>query len=242
MTPGEAGHSARITLVLLPGMDGTGELFAPLVAALGTAFDVLVVRYPPTEALDYAGLERVAREALPRDAPFVLLGESFSGPVAVAIAASRPPRLQGLILCCSFVRNPRPLLSSLRNWVRLLPLRQLPVKLLGRILMGSHATPRLHAAFARSLAQVSTDTLKARILAVLAIDVSARLSQVDVPVLYLRAADDRVVPPSASRLVSALRPETHVVPLQAPHFLLQAVPTEAAERIAHFVGAACHAP
>jgi pimeloyl-ACP methyl ester carboxylesterase len=233
--PVESKDGTRITLVLLPGMDGTGELFVPFVDALGTAFDVVVVRYPPTEPLDYAALERVARQALPPDAPYVLLAESFSGPVAVAIAASRPPGLIGLILCCSFVRNPLPLLSGLRGMVRLLPFRWVPVRLLGAILMGRHATPSMHAALAHSLEQVSTNALKARMLSVLAADVSARLAQVDVPVLYLRAADDRVVPTSASRLASTLLPEMHVVALQAPHFLLQAVPAQAARHIVDFV-------
>ena len=65
-------------LVLLPGMDGTGELFAPFIAALGSQFPVTIVRYPETQALDYAGLEAVARALLPVGSPFVLLGESFS--------------------------------------------------------------------------------------------------------------------------------------------------------------------
>jgi pimeloyl-ACP methyl ester carboxylesterase len=225
----------RITLVLLPGMDGTGDLFAPFVAALGTGFDVVVVRYPPTEALDYAALERVARAALPTNAPFVLLGESFSGPIAVSIAASRPQQLLGLILCCSFVRNPRPFFSRLRAWVGVLPLRWVPVWLLGAILLGRFANAGLRADFARSLAQVSADVLKDRIRAVLAVDVSASLSVVDVATLYLRAAHDRIVPPAASRLVSALRPETRIVQLEAPHFLLQAAPAEAAARVGDFV-------
>src|SRR5262245_49457412 len=52
------------TLVLLPGMDGTGELFAPLIAALDQSLTPLVVRYPD-EALDYARHAAVARERLP---------------------------------------------------------------------------------------------------------------------------------------------------------------------------------
>ncbi len=99
------------TLVLLPGMDGTGELFAPLVAALNSGFKTVVVRYPPNEVLSYAELESIARASLPTNEPFFILGESFSGPIAVSIAASAPPGLKGLILCASFVRNPQPLFS-----------------------------------------------------------------------------------------------------------------------------------
>jgi pimeloyl-ACP methyl ester carboxylesterase len=77
------------TLVLLPGMDGTGDLFAPLVAALGPHMRTVIVRYPD-EPLDYASDEEIARAALPIGHPFILLGESFSGPIAVSIAASAP--------------------------------------------------------------------------------------------------------------------------------------------------------
>ena len=35
-------------LVLLPGMDGTGDLFAPLLSALPPALRTIVVRYPAT--------------------------------------------------------------------------------------------------------------------------------------------------------------------------------------------------
>ena len=64
-------------LVLLPGMDGTGELFAPLVQALNPAVSTIVVRYPD-ESLDYPEHERVAVAALPTDRSYVVLGESFS--------------------------------------------------------------------------------------------------------------------------------------------------------------------
>jgi hypothetical protein len=46
-----------VTLILLPGLDGTGTLFDAFVAALGTEFNVKVVSYPTTEPLDYSELE-----------------------------------------------------------------------------------------------------------------------------------------------------------------------------------------
>ena len=89
-------------------MDGTGELFADFIAALHDAVVPLVVSYPKGQVLDYEALTEFARASIPFDRPFVLLGESFSGPVAIALAAFRPPGLRGLILCCSFARNPVP--------------------------------------------------------------------------------------------------------------------------------------
>jgi len=223
-----------ITLVLLPGMDGTGELFAPFIAALDGAFEVVVVRYPGDRALGYEALEGIAREALPKDRPFVLLGESFSGPIAVSIAASAPPGLVGLVLCCSFVRNPLPALRRLVWLVDGLPMRLAPVRLLGHLVLGRDSTAALRDALVRSLGQVSPAALKARLRAVLGVDVSAKLETVSVPVLCLRASRDRVVPRSAGALVMRLAPRSQHVEIDASHFLLQGAPNDAARVVRQF--------
>ena len=97
-------------------MDGTGYLFEPFIAALGSEFQIVRVAYPNADALGYSELEAIARAALPAG-PYVLLGESFSGPIAISLAASAPDQLKGLVLCCTFARNPRPFFSGLRSLV-----------------------------------------------------------------------------------------------------------------------------
>ena len=226
---------AKLTLVLLPGMDGAGTLFEPFVAALAGEFDVTVVAYPPNEPLGYQELELVARASLPASGPYVIVGESFSGPIAISLAASGTSNLKALVLCCTFVRNPRPALSVALPLVGILPVTLAPVAALSHLLLGRFSTGALRSALARSLKQVSPSVLRARLKAVLSVNVSEKLSAVRVPVLYLRAAQDRLVPPSASALVSALSPGTEVVELEAPHFLLQAVPVEAARLVGAFV-------
>lgn len=222
-------------MVLLPGMDGTGQLFDGFVEALGSEVRSAVVSYPPDQALDYTKLEKIARSRLPADGPFVLVAESFSGPIAVSIAASAPRGLRALVLCCSFVRNPRPELVALRPFTRFLPVRAIPSAFVIRALLGRFSTPGLRSALARVLTQVSPAALRARIRAVLRVDVVARSSQVRVPVLYLRASEDRVVPRAASRLISRVMPGARIVELSAPHFLLQAAPREAARHIRGFL-------
>jgi pimeloyl-ACP methyl ester carboxylesterase len=224
-----------VMLVLLPGMDGTGELFAPLVAALGPQQRVKVVRYPAAVPLGYAELEAIARASLPTNEPFIVLGESFSGPIAASLAASRPPNLKGLVLCCSFLRNPQPSLAWLRPLVNVSPVAAAPIGLLAWLLLGRFSTGVLKAALVRSLAQVSAPALRARLRSVLSVDVSEKFASVAVPTLYLRASHDRIVPPSASRLVLRLKPDARVVQLEAPHFLLQASPSEAASAVRRFI-------
>lgn len=97
-------------LVMMPGMDGTGDLFARFEHALGGRMATRIVRYPAIESR-YEVLRACAREALPKGEDFVLLGESFSGPLAIELAAEKPRGLRGLILVCSYARTPRPLLG-----------------------------------------------------------------------------------------------------------------------------------
>ena len=135
-------------LVLLPGMDGTGRLFDPLLHALPPNVAVQVLRYPPDQVLDYPALVERVWQQLPLDRPFVLLGESFSGPVAVSIAARRPSALLGLVLCSSFVRNPRSALAPLSPLLKLLPLRHLPFWPMDALLLGGFSTASLRSALA----------------------------------------------------------------------------------------------
>src|SRR5690349_20385434 len=92
-------------LILRPGLNGTGVMFRPLLAQLPPEVRAKVVAYPTSELLTYADLLPRVLAELPAG-PFVLLGESFSGPLSLMAAATCPPGLRGVILCASFVRNP----------------------------------------------------------------------------------------------------------------------------------------
>lgn len=226
-----------VTVVLLPGLDGTGLLLSDFVAALGPDSRVIVASYPPDVPLGYSELESVARSFLPNDGPFILLAESFSGPIAISIAASAPPGLCGLVLCCSFARNPRPLLALLRPAVGVAPVAALPIGLLSYFVLGRFTSSPLRSVLARSLSLVAPEVLRARARAALAVDVSGLLSRVCVPMLYLRATEDRVVSRSSSELVVSRAPHTQVVEFVAPHFLLQVRPSEVAAAVNAFSGA-----
>lgn len=222
------------TLMLLPGMDGTGELFAPFVEALGDRLPAHVVRYPQDVPLDYPALERRVQALLPDD-DFVLLAESFSGPIAVALAAARPARLRGLVLCATFVRNPRPLAAPLRMMLNHLPLNAIPPHLSTPVLLGHFATDDLVDMLRRTLAPLSTPVLRARLRSVMSVDVSDKMARVQVPVLYLRARHDRVVPEAAATEVRLLCRQARVVEFDAPHFVLQTRPGPTADVVHDFV-------
>lgn len=223
-------------LVILPGLDGTAALHAQFVACLGGVFGpVTVLRYPPDKALDYAALEVLVKAALPSDVPFVLLGESFSGPIALSIAADPPVNLVGLVLSTTFARTPLPFFSPLAPLTRFAPVRALPLALLSWWLLGRWATPALNLALERALLEVHPNVLRQRAALAMQADVSALLTRVTLPVLYLRAESDRLIMPGAGELILSAIKQATVRSIAGPHLLLQACPSPAARAVRDFV-------
>jgi len=93
-------------LVLLPGLDGTGELFADFIAALPESWTATTVTYPTDRWLSYTDLRPFVSAAIPQSAPFVLVAESFSTPLAVWYAATNPLNLAAVVICAGFVGSP----------------------------------------------------------------------------------------------------------------------------------------
>lgn len=223
-----------LTIVMLPGMDGTGDLFAPIITELASSISAIVVRYPDAP-LGYEALIAHARHALPATGDFFLLGESFSGPIAVALAAEGNPRLRGLILSAAFICNPLPWTSPIAPLVEVAPVTGGPASLLTRALLGQFSTTARREMIGASLSQKSRATIRARLRAIAEVDMQEQLAAVTVPILYLRASHDRIVPESAGDLVMQIKPETTLVTVHAPHFLLQVGFSEAARAIRAFM-------
>lgn len=221
-------------LVLLPGLDGTGELFAPFIDALGGC-PTQIVSYPSDRAMSYAEHEVHARLQLPREEDYVLLVESFSGPIGIAIAASTPSNLRALILCVTFAANPLPFFGPFSRVLGTLPSARLPPQLAAPLLYAGRATPELRRAHARAMARVAPAAVNARVAAILKVDYRAMLRRVPVPLLYLRATADRLIPASAHRAIQQLRPEMETAEIDAPHFLLQTEPQRCVAAIMSFI-------
>lgn len=219
-------------LILLPGMDGTGTLFAPLIEHL--LVDCVSISYPPDRVLDYEELTALVHSQLPRHEPFILLGESFSGPIAIALAASNPPGLIGLILCASFAQTPYLSLRPLARFAHLLPIN-LPAYFFSTMLMGPYATPELQEMIDAALQTVSSHVLRNRIKSILMVDYLWKLQEIHVLTVYLRATHDRAVPPSAAGAFILNNAYASVVEIDAPHFVLQCCPKASAIVLHRFV-------
>jgi pimeloyl-[acyl-carrier protein] methyl ester esterase len=205
------------TLVLLPGLDGTGKLFAEFLKALDLRSGAHVVPYPPDIPLGYDELEPLARAALPTRGPFVLLGESFSGPLAIRIAARPPPGLSGLILCVTFASNPYPRLGWARRLAPFVPLKSLPRWLRAPLMWGSASPSRAPRQSDRAMAGVAASVIRRRIAALLAADETAVVSE---------AATLKIM-----RGIGHARQ----VDVDGPHLLLKTRPQECADAVLSFI-------
>lgn len=222
-------------LVLLPGMDGTGIMFRPLIHSLGSRIRTLVVDYPTNLMANYDALMKLVQTRLP-DEPFVLLGESFSGPIALKIAAAHPPNLRGVILCASFVRNPFWLLPAKMSWmVRPIVFRVVIalMRWLVDMIDASHsATSKL---MAESLAGARAQVWSFRARASMKVDVRRELAACDAPILYLRGEKDVLIANRMIREMQSIQPAMKVERFQAGHLILQTKPMAAARAIEKFL-------
>lgn len=228
-------HVKSVSLVLLPGLDGTGLLFKPLVAALPAAITPIIVRYPGERHLSYQELLPIVLEALPRSDPFILLGESFSGPLAAMIAADRPKNMVGLILCASFVTKPWrfvglaiPILSRGPIFNLYMPYKRIRARL------GGYSTPQRRALIEQMHKLVPPHVFASRVRMVFRVDAREALRSCEMPMLYLKAARDMVVPGRNLRVIQQIKPSIQVVTIGSSHMVLQRHPVEAAEAISAF--------
>ena len=223
-------------IVLLPGMDGTGELFAPLVDAFPEGVEVIVVSYPRDEVLGWDELVAFVEGAVPVGEAYCLVAESFSGPVAIRFASRKPPGLEGLILCASFCRNPLPRgLGWLARLAKPVAFKRRPPSgFLRRYLLGPSAGEELLDSVRRAIGGVSPGVMAARVSLAAAVDVAGDLDGVDVPILYLQASEDRLVGGRGWSQIHAVKPNASLVGLAGPHLLLQCKPKEASIAILEF--------
>lgn len=225
-----------ITL-LLPGFDGTGAQFAPLLRELPPELGSVVVSYPPDQPLGYNELTDLAAKSIPATGPWAMVAESFSGPVAVKLAARFPDRLAGLVLVASFVECPVRGVSRLNFLVKpvIAMRRNAPLFLLRYFIAGDDASTPFVAASRGWVAPVSGAVLVHRLRAVLAVNERAALRASKVPLLLLSGMKDRLVNRNAITRLHALRPDARLVTLDAPHMILQRKPAEAAAAIVEFL-------
>jgi pimeloyl-ACP methyl ester carboxylesterase len=235
---------AALRWVLLPGLDGTGRLFEPFLQVLPAECRPIVVSYPADRFVGYEELALHAQQSLPVDAEYVLVAESFSGPVAAIIAGSLPRALRAVVFVGSFAWSPlpqmfrwlSPAVRSLSVW----PSRSRMV--LRTLLVGWDCQSDLLEQVQSVVRSVPSAVLAERLRLVLNSRQRWAADNLDVPVLYLVGDRDRLVGKRGLRTVQILKPGAVITHLDAPHLLLQTKPKEALEAIEDFLHSRLPAP
>lgn len=216
---------ARTRAILLPGIDGSGRLFGPLLAAGPRRIAPETISFPPDQPLGYDALLARVRAALPRGR-FLLVAESFSGPLAIRLAAERPRGLAGLVLAATFLHRPlHPLLHPIRGLVgaRLFGVA-MPAALVRHFMAGPDAPDALVREVQAAVGATTPEVMALRAMEALRADVRAELGRVDAPILVLSPTRDRLIRADVGNEILALRPDADVVQLDAPHMILQRAP------------------
>ena len=228
-------------IVLLPGLDGTGVLFRPFIEHLPAELTPSVVSYPSDKQLSYSDLLSIVLESLPREEPFVLLGESFGGPLALMAAATRPRGLTAVVLSATFVQNPTLLrFPWLAPIVRPFAFRRYSQFTAVKALLGQYSTPELRALTKEAIGAVRPEVIAHRVRSVVKVNVEKELVECPVPILYLRGSRDLVVPRRNAREIQKLLPSVRVSTMNAPHMILQTQPAASVEAISDFLSTLPH--
>lgn len=213
-------------LVLLPGMDGTGKLFSPLIRAL-SEFDCKVIRLPETGSQDYSSITASVRGKLPED-DFVLVVESFSGPIGSALAREGIENMKGIIFVATFLSAPRKVLLSIAHLLPLKFLSTMPFSTYFHkiLFLGSEASSDLVNLFKTTVNTLPTSLIKARLSTMFSLQAGS--DKCGLPAGYIQAVSDNLVLSDKVDEFKYSFKNMVVKTVDGPHFILQAKPAECA--------------
>jgi pimeloyl-ACP methyl ester carboxylesterase len=219
--------------VLLPGLYGSDQLWRPFLEAAPTGHTLFPVSYPDDVPTGFAELEEYVRSILPEEVSFIMIAESFSGPVAIRIAASPPANMLALVLCNTFAVAPYTSAWAAFPWKTLFRIPG-PTMIIRRYMAGRSAPDSLVDQIRSLVLASDAAVLAARMRLVLRVDVRAHLSRIELPVLYLRGTGDRLLPGRSLQAICAQLPGLTISVVNAPHLTLQRAPAESWQAIERF--------
>lgn len=219
-------------VVVLPGLDGTGRLVQDFAQELGNDYEVEVVSYP-VRLTTYPDISAWLRSRLPHD-DYAIVAESFSGPLAIEIGKLNSKAMKALILVATFARSPRKVSPILLNALRLFPyLADFYARASLPFVVGRSTPQGFLASYRSALRELALPTLIGRLQAVLQVDVRNMLAGIEAPTAYIRATKDRLI---STEISSDFRQHCALFEsIDAPHFVLQTKPREAASIVRDFL-------
>jgi pimeloyl-ACP methyl ester carboxylesterase len=210
-------RGAGPAMVLVPGMDGTGDLFYRQVPLLEKSYSVVTyaLRDDATrmEAL-VDDLRRVIEHAAPVEKRAIVMGESFGGTVALSAALRYPEHVSGLVVLNSFPYfTPQFRLRLAIAGMSLIPWGAMTsVRYATAFFMHSRHTRRDEVKkFLGLTARTTRAGYRNRLRILETYDVRERLSEIQCPTLLLASEKDHLVPSvTQARLMAERIPSASV--------------------------------
>ena len=214
-----------LTVLVFPGLDGSVELLRDFVAASPPGFSVQTLTLPDAESYSTLAdkFDNVVRDA----GPCILIGESFSGPLAILLAERHPSIIQHLILVASFATSPISSIAMFAPWSLLFRL-PLP-RSVSRLLIGNH--DHLLTTLRTAIGAQSAKTKAKRITMVATVDVVTSLLQIDCPITYLAPTQDRLIHKRHGLSISKTNSRSGIRHIDGPHLILQTCPKKCWDEI-----------
>lgn len=198
-------------LVLVPGMDGTGELFYRQIPLLQRSYSVATYALrDDTTSMEVLAKDlcRVIEQVAPTERRAVVMGESFGGTVALTAALQYPEHISGLVILNSF-----PYFApQFRLRLALAGISAIPW---GAMSLVRHATSffmhsrHTHRDELKKFLQLTAATTRQgyrnRLRILQTYDVRERLAHIQCPTLFLAAEKDHLVPSVAQAQLMAGR-------------------------------------
>jgi 3-oxoadipate enol-lactonase len=187
-------------IVLVSGMDGTGQLFYTQVPRLATSFRVATywLRDSATDmATLVADLKVVLDTVWPGGEPVILLGESFGGALSMSFALAHPERVAALVVLNSFPAFlPQIRLHLARAALQLVPWGMMAIvrRATAFRMHSRHTTKEEMQRFLQLMRATTREGYLNRLSALMHYDVREQLSRLRVPTLFLAADRDHLVP------------------------------------------------
>jgi alpha-beta hydrolase superfamily lysophospholipase len=218
-----------LKLVLLPGMDGTGELFEEFLSYHDG--EHLVISLPQNGPQDHSSLAQSLENQLPKE-DYILLAESFSGGIVPELLKQEPINMKGVIFVASFLSCPNRYLLPIAKMLPIKALASAPLSQIGHkfLLLGQDASKALLSKFIKVTKSIPDHVLKSRL------NVMSQqrlpLTVFDIPAVYIQALSDRLIASRKSRELSNVFKNIEYIEIDGPHFLLQAKPKESSQAVA----------
>jgi pimeloyl-ACP methyl ester carboxylesterase len=235
--PGLSVRGNGRAVVLVPGMNGTGELFYRQVPRLERSFRVATyslrndARDVEQLAADLAGVV----DAVAPDHQAIVVGESFGGAVALTFALHHADRVAALVILNSFAHfSPQLRLRLALAGLAILPWGMMPlVRHLTASRLHSKHTHRAEVQeFIRLTAHARRDGYINRLRLLRQYDVRERLQDIRQPTLFLASERDHLVPAvTQARYMSARVPSSAMRILEGHGHICLIAPDLDLERI-----------